>query len=260
MSINTNYNYYNSYYSQYTQQAAKKEKPSLTSLMDLDEDKTLSADELSNFAAEVNSKTGNTLDLSSIMATYDSDGDGNLSESEQEALNKDKALEKLMASSRPRQMQMMDGPPPSFLSDIDQDGDGSLNSDELTQLLSMFNEATGSSLDLESTLQKYDMDGDGSLSRSEQTEMLKDMAPSPQKSSAASSDDKTILEKQEELRKYIEERIAKKDEDKTLTQEAVTRAENIKLALQRRLSQSIGSYEKNFWFENASTETEQFGA
>lgn len=232
MSINTDYSY--SYYnnSYYTQQAAKKEKgkPDLMSLIDTNEDKSLNSKELSDFAADFNAKTGNTLDLSSIMGQYDLNGDGELNESEQESMNKEKSLEKLMSSGmQNRQIRMMDGAPP-FLSKIDQDGNGSLNSDELTQFINKINEATDSSLDTESLLQKYDTDSDGSLNLAEQAEMMKDMAPPASNSSTKPSndDDEKIREKMKELR--------------------------------MRLSQNIRKYENNFWFENANTKTTQYGA
>lgn len=261
MSINTDYSYYNNSY--YTQQASIRQKPSLTSLMDTDEDKKLSADELSDFAADFNAKTGNALDLSSIMSAYDSNGDGALDESEQEAMNKEKALEKLMASGmQNRQMRMIDGPPQPFSSDIDQDGDGSWSSDKLTEFIGMVNEATGSDYTSEDILTKYDTDGDGSLSRSEQAEMMKAIAPPPPKSSTISSvdEDEEILKKIEELRKLMEEKVTKKEEEKTETEDSVTKAEALKRAFQKRLSHRVGAYEKSFWFENASDENVKYGA
>jgi hypothetical protein len=67
MSINTDYSYNNSYY---IQQAAKKQKLSLASLIDSNKDKSLSTDELSDFSAEINAKTGGTSDLSSVISKY----------------------------------------------------------------------------------------------------------------------------------------------------------------------------------------------
>lgn len=259
MSINTDYSYYNNSY--YTQKNTKMQRSSLNSLIDSNEDKTLDADELSNFVADFNAKTGNNIDLSSIMSAYDSNGDGQLDESEQEVINKEKAWEKLMGSGiQNRRLRMMDGPPPSSPPNIDKDGDGSWNSDELTQFIDMVNEATNGSLDLESVLQKYDSDGDGSLSQSEQAEMIKDMAPTPQNSASVSSDyedDEKIREKIEELRQLIEEKVAKKEEQRAITEDAVAKADAITLAFQRRLSQGISNYEKNFWFENIFAESAQ---
>lgn len=261
MNINTDYSYYNSSY--YTQQAAKRQKPSLNSLIDSNEDKNLGADELENFTADYNAKTGSALDLSSIMSAYDLNNDGSLDESEQETMNKDRALEKLMANGmQNRQMRRMDETTPPLLSDIDQDGDGSWNNDELTQFISLVNEATGSDLTSEDVLAVYDTDGDGLLSQSEQAEMIRDMTPPPPKSPDVSTDKDydRIREKMDELLKLIEERVTKKEEENTVTEDALSKAEAIKIALQKRLSQSIGNYEKSFWFENTVDESNQYGA
>ncbi len=109
MNINANYTY-GSYYNQ-TQRRREK---SVTTAIDQDEDKTLSAEELSGFTEEYSKRTGTELDITSLMETYDNDGDGALNESEQEAMNGDKALEQLLFPVNHKMFRNFRmGPPPT---------------------------------------------------------------------------------------------------------------------------------------------------
>jgi hypothetical protein len=113
---------------------------------------------VSDFSAEINAKTGGTSDLSSVISKYDADGNGELDKSEQEAMNKEKALEKLVASGMSLQIQMMGEPLPAFALGVEQGGDGSWDSGELTQYIniSTVNDVTGSHLAPEEWFAKID--------------------------------------------------------------------------------------------------------
>lgn len=157
MGISTDYGYYSYYNNSYAKQASEKNKPSFEAL--------------SAFLTEYSGEANANRDISSIIAQYDTNGDGKLDESEQEAMREDGTLESLMASAmRNHPLRVMDMP---------QDEDGT-------------------------------WDSDGSLSMSAQVEMINDLFP-PQKPALETAEDEVesirekIREKMEALHKRIEE-------------------------------------------------------
>nr|WP_321465891.1 hypothetical protein [uncultured Desulfobulbus sp.] len=143
--------------------SAAKEKPDMAQLISkLDTDSSGSLDtstEIQSLADTITGVTGVSDDLSEFLSTYDSDGDGSLSEEE--------ALSALEANAP-------QGPPPpgggmgsfeeDFVKALDSAASGTLDSDDVSKIVDFINEATGADLNTEDVITEYDEDGDGSLS------------------------------------------------------------------------------------------------
>jgi Ca2+-binding EF-hand superfamily protein len=112
----------------------------LFSVLDTDGSGGVSQSELDSWAKNISSKTGETIDSSSAISTYDGDSDGVLSSEELKSFLEANGIE------APKQGFMPPGPPPpetesaeksadSIISGYDTNGDGVLNSSELQAYL-----------------------------------------------------------------------------------------------------------------------------
>jgi Ca2+-binding EF-hand superfamily protein len=139
--------------------------------LDSDGSSTLDKTELSDLAKELYKMTGKTLDVDASITTYDSDGDGALSEEETGMM-----------------MREVLGPPPgggpqgadpeARFAELDSDGSGGLSLEELEAMAAGAPEGA-QSLDVTEALSKYDSDGDGELNSEEMAAMMKDLGPPP---------------------------------------------------------------------------------
>ena len=149
-----------------TQQAAGPKKPDFSkmfSTMDADSSGGLDSTEVQSLAEKISEATGVSVDLSEFLATYDSDGDGSLSEEETLA-----SLEANRPQGPPPGGMMGGGPDESdMVSAADENGDGVISAEEAEGLVGVINNATGSSLTAEDFISTYDEDGDGSFSTDE---------------------------------------------------------------------------------------------
>ena len=143
--------------------------------LDSDGSGSLDKSELSELAKELSKMAGKTLDIDASITTSDSDGDGALSQEETDAM-----------------MREVLGPPPGGgpggpggpspeerFAELDGDGSGGLNLEELTTMASDFSEKTGQSLDVSEAISTYDLDGDGELNSEEMAAMMEELAPPP---------------------------------------------------------------------------------
>ena len=139
--------------------------------LDSDGSSTLDKTELSDLAKELSRMTGKTLDVDASITTYDSDGDGALSEEETGMM-----------------MREVLGPPPgggaqgtdpeARFAELDSDGSGGLGLEELEAMAAGAPQGA-QSLDVSKALSKYDSDGDGELNSEEMAAMMKDLGPPP---------------------------------------------------------------------------------
>ncbi len=139
--------------------------------LDSDGSSTLDKTELSDLAKELSRMTGKTLDVDASITTYDSDGDGALSEEETGMM-----------------MREVLGPPPgggpqgadpeARFAELDSDGSGGLGLEELEAMAAGAPQGA-QSLDVSEALSKYDSDGDGELNSEEMAAMMKDLGPPP---------------------------------------------------------------------------------
>jgi Ca2+-binding EF-hand superfamily protein len=149
-----------------TQQAAGPKKPDFSkmfSTMDADSSGGLDSTEVQSLAEKISEATGVSVDLSEFLATYDSDGDGSLSEEETVA-----SLEANRPQGPPPSGMMGGGPDESdMVSAADEDGDGVISAEEAEGLVSIINNATGSSLTAADFISENDENSDGSFSTDE---------------------------------------------------------------------------------------------
>ncbi|WP_319587480.1 XopAW family type III secretion system calcium-binding effector [uncultured Desulfobulbus sp.] len=148
-----------------TQQATGK-KPDFSkmfSTMDADSSGSLDSTEVQSLAEKISEATGVSVDLSEFLATYDSDGDGTLSEEETLA-----SLEANRPQGPPPGGMMGGGPDESdMVSAADENGDGVISEEEAEGLVSIINNATGSSLTAADFISENDENSDGSFSTDE---------------------------------------------------------------------------------------------
>lgn len=156
--------------------ASKKFQEQLLAKLDTDGDGSISKDELSS-AASSDSKDGITVSLSEAFSSLDSNEDDSLDADELAAI------------------QMPPPPPPggepatdvaeSLLSALDIDGDGTINSDELTAGL----DSAGSTADSAQVFDALDTNEDGTVSLEELTASLQpQQPPAPQVSAQQASE------------------------------------------------------------------------
>jgi len=152
-----------------TEQTTTRGKPDLGEIftkLDADSSGGLDSTEVQSLTEKISEATGVSVDLSEFLATYDSDGNGTLSEDETVA-----ALEANRPQgppSSPGGMGGMRGPDESdMVGDVDANGDGLISAEEAEGLVDIINNATGSSLNAEDFVSTYDTDGDGSFSTDE---------------------------------------------------------------------------------------------
>ena len=122
--------------------------------LDTDSSSSLDKTELAGLA----DRTG--LKVDDIITKYDSSGDGTI-----DATEADTMLEDLKPQGPPP-------PPPEIkFDDLDEDGDGVLDTGDLANLADILGQ------EVSGIMTKYDTDGDGVLSATEASQMLEDLKP-----------------------------------------------------------------------------------
>lgn len=155
---------------------------------DADGSGKIDSSELTELFAKISERTGKSLDASEMMKQYDKDGDGALGKDEMNSM-----MESLVGKVEPRggmgPMAGMGGPrggggpggppPGGGFEEDDEDGDGTLDSEELETVLSSLSKVTGTTYDTASIIKQYDKDEDGVLSQDEAGSMMKSILGDP---------------------------------------------------------------------------------
>lgn len=190
----------------YTQLVQAKQGPEdKLKKLDTDGDGSLIADELARVAADIGARSGQTLNVEEAITTYDTDGDSMLNQSEMDSMMQ-KVMEEfsspaggdssslvLQALSAYQENQdddqltnlleqlstrAMPGPPPdpeAKFNELDSDGDGGLNIEELDVMAEEISSKTGLSLNSEEMLASYDTNEDGVVDMDEMESMMADL-------------------------------------------------------------------------------------
>jgi Ca2+-binding EF-hand superfamily protein len=130
---------------------------------------SLDKTELSELAKELSKMANKTLDVEASITTYDTDGDGALSQEETDTMMRET-------------MGPPPGPPPegsgigpdkaAFFKELDSDTSGGLSQEELDAMAEDLAAITGQNIDMSEALSKYDADGDGELNAEELEAMM----------------------------------------------------------------------------------------
>ncbi len=140
------------------------------SKVDKDGSGGLDQTEFGTLADKISEATGEDLDTEALIAAYDQDGDGELSESETQSVMEDHRPEGppppppggMMGG-----MKGMGGDISQFFSDADEDENGSIDETEAQTLADIISRSTGEEMQVETLLAEYDEDEDGVLNQSE---------------------------------------------------------------------------------------------
>jgi len=159
--------------------ASKKFQEQLLAKLDTDGDGSISKDELSTAVSSSEGKDGITVTLSDAFGDLDSNDDDSLDASELASMQ--------MPPPPPRDAAPETDAAESLLSALDTDGDGTINSDELTAGLS----SAGSTADSAQVFDALDTNEDGTVSLEELTASLQPPAPPapPAATSTASTEE-----------------------------------------------------------------------
>ena len=215
-------------------QSMKRPSPAeMFKKIDTDGDGGINQTELNAMAKEMSAKSGQTIDFSETLSSYDSNSDSLLSQDEMGSMmmalrdslgpppqanagtsSADAAAAYQANSGEPPRTG--GGPPPSQgapsstqegFNSLDTNGDGVVSQEELEAALSDLEQITGQSLDASSSISTYDEDGDGSLSKTEMDTMVEslrenstsqtDSTSSTSKSQKMSADGKPPLSPEE---------------------------------------------------------------
>ncbi|MEN6474547.1 MAG: hypothetical protein ABFD81_11085 [Syntrophaceae bacterium] len=136
-------------------------------------------------------KTGQAIDTSEALSTYDADGDGGLSSEEMQAFVS-ATMQQGMGG-----MGMMQGPPPppiqpGLFDALDTDASGGISESELSTWAANMSEETGTTIDTSEAISTYDTDADGELSATELETFLDASGIKPPSAKAAArTDDST---------------------------------------------------------------------
>lgn len=152
-----------------------KEKPTLAQLftkLDADGSGSLESTEVQSLTEKISEATGISVDLAEFFSTYDADSDGALSQDEAVT-----ALEANRPQGPPPPMGKMEGPESDMVSSADVNGDGVISAEEAEGLVSIINQANGSTLTAEDLLSSYDSDDDGTFSTDEAVAALEANRP-----------------------------------------------------------------------------------
>ncbi len=163
--------------------------------VDGDGDGVVSQGELETFAADINEKTGVSLDVEEALAAYDADGDGGLNNEEMKSLVEESGFAPPPPPPPPGNMEigLMTSDEASSTDEklvqamqrsdpfqaLDSDGDGVASQSELETLAALVEERTGQVLDVEEALSTYDADGDGGLNEEEMKTFVKESGFGP---------------------------------------------------------------------------------
>jgi len=146
------------------EQTAGKEKPTLAQLftkLDKDGSGSLESTEVQSLTEKISEATGVSVDLAEFLTSYDADKNGSLSQGE--------AVTALEANrpQGPPPMGKAGGPESDMVASADTNGDGVISVEEAEGLVSIINQATGSTLTAEDFLGTNDADKGGSFSTDE---------------------------------------------------------------------------------------------
>ncbi|MDD3467895.1 MAG: EF-hand domain-containing protein [Campylobacterales bacterium] len=202
----SSYSSYSGYSSQVRQQPTEEEmaamKKAMYSKADSDGSGGISKTELADFLS--NGPGGDTIDTDSTFTSFDTDGDGSISEDEM-----DKGMQSLKSQMESNMgkarfggdQQGMGGmkEPPSLselFSKADSDSSSGISSDEFADFISKGPQAN--QINAEEAFAKYDTNGDGTMTSDEFEAGMKDMMasmPLPPKPSGESSSDSSSSSK-----------------------------------------------------------------
>lgn len=203
-SINGSGSYMSMMYSQSVQQP-KKDSSQFFNEIDTDGNGSIGETELTSMAENFAAMTGETISVDGAITTYDTDGDGELSQEEMKIFMDENvppppdmaegmsgqddfsmsALMNMMGNIQNTEEEESD----DFFSRIDTDGDGGISQSELTTLVEDFTEKTGETIAIDDdTIATYDTDGDGQLSAEELKAFMDENAPPPPEMTSAMPD------------------------------------------------------------------------
>lgn len=182
--------------------------------LDADGSGRLDTTELSDLATSLSKIIGKTLEISSLIESYDADNDGEMNQNETGAmigqtlglppndgtgafpLMSDTSLNTATGDQISELIEMLQGilgttppPPEERFATFDSDGDGRLDENEMQALADDLAAVTGETIDTAEALNTYDTDSDGQLSAEEIEAMLDERmnesgAPPPPPASA----------------------------------------------------------------------------
>ena len=192
--------------------------------IDTDSSGGISAAELVTLTEEISSRSGQTITTEDAFATFDSDEDGALSQSEMDNMmtavmeqfgppsqsgGADPSFQQALSrysenmgssdlNSMISQIGSMPAPPPppnaaEQFSEIDANSDGAIDTDELSVLLDEMSEVSGTTLDTDELLAASDGDSDGVLNEEEMHSLMSELhdklGPPPQNGNMATMGD-----------------------------------------------------------------------
>lgn len=151
-------------YTSYLQTQTEKSRPDpaeMFSNVDVDGSGGISQAELETFAQDLSSNTGNSIDVTDAVSTYDTDGDGEL--------NSDELMSFMEATMGPPKgtMQVGGGGPDGLFSALDTDSSSGVSQSELDEWAAAMSAETGQEIDTADAIATYDADEDGELNAEE---------------------------------------------------------------------------------------------
>jgi len=146
---------YTNYFQQFESTQQTQDPPDLFNALDTDGSGGIDQSELDTWAKAMSDATGQTIDTSKAISTYDTNSDGVLSSTE---------LKSFLDSTG---IKPPDGDHPDLFKAIDTDGSGGISQSELDAWAKDMSSATGKTIDTSKAISTYDKDGDGVLSSTE---------------------------------------------------------------------------------------------
>jgi Ca2+-binding EF-hand superfamily protein len=149
----------NSSYTNFLQQAQstqqKQGPPDLFNALDEDGSGGINQSELDTWAKTMSDVTGQSIDTTQAITTYDTDGDGALSSTE---------LKSFLDSTG---IKPPEDHSPDLFNALDSDGSGGISQSELDTWAKDMSGVTGKTIDTSKAISTYDADGDGVLNSTE---------------------------------------------------------------------------------------------